>query len=210
MNIADIVFGIGVFWAALRGWRKGLVRSLTSLAGLLLAYLFSVTYGALAASWVLGRPAEEGDNALLVGFIAVFLATLIAAHFAGRILQKAIRILPLGLFDSLGGSAAGLAKGILLLGLATLLLLSHPPHQDIPEVVHESTLGRPVQQGALLLLDAIKSGIPTAAAFYDRLGFRMHDTPQPPIVEEITQKADAATAQLDSLVEESRKRLETD
>jgi membrane protein required for colicin V production len=210
MNFADIVFGLLLLLATMRGWRMGLLRSLTGLVGLLLAYLLSLSYGALAAGWILGQPAEAGDSALWIGFLSVFLATLVAVHIAGRVLQKVIGISPLGLFDALGGSAVGLAKGLLFLGVAALLLLSYPPHRDIPGIIRESTLGRPVQRGALLLLDAIRRVVPPAAAFYDQLGFRTRAASRPPMVDEIKRKARKTTARLDSLVETSRKRLESE
>ena len=209
MNFVDLILVVGLLWAAVKGWRIGLLQSLIVLIGLVLAYGFALSYGAAASAWIIGDAAEKGSGAALIGFLMVFLLTLLASTCAGRMLRKALRHSPFGIFDTVGGAAVGLANALLILGLLVMLLRAHPPHSKLPEYIDTSTLGQPVQRAAVLLLDGIKAAVPHTAFLYEQLVPQASEVPSHPIVDKVSDKADAARTVLDSLMKESRKRLES-
>ena len=209
MNFVDLILAICLLWAAAKGWRIGLLQSLVILIGLVLAYGFALSYGGEVAGRIAGDPAESGSESTLIGFLVVFLLTLFACYLAGRILHKALRVSPFGIFDAIGGGGIGLANALLILGLLTILLHAHPLHSKLPGFIDGSALGRPVQRAALLLLDGVKAVVPRTTHLYKQLVPETMTLDPHPIVDEMSDQADAARAKLDSLIKESRKRLDS-
>ena len=132
MNFLDLILLIVLAWLTFKGWRIGLVRSLVGLVGLILAYGFALSYGDLASGMITGENTEPGEGATLIGFLLVFVTTIVICYIAGRILHTALQATPLGAVNSIGGAAFGLAQALLILGLATILLRAYPPHSSIP------------------------------------------------------------------------------
>ena len=209
MNAVDLILLICLIWAALKGWKAGLLRSLAGLVGLILAYGLALSYGGTVANWLVGDSAGRETGAALVGFLSVFLVTLTASYIAVRILHKMLHATPLGLFDTIGGGAVGLAKGLLILGLLLFLARAYPLHSRVPGYIAGSAFGPPVQRSALFLIDAIRAAVPSAASLYSKLGPPAQQPSHPPIVDTISDRANEARARLDSLVEDSRKALES-
>ncbi len=210
MNLVDIVLGLGLLWSTLRGWRIGLVRSVIGLLGLFLAYGLALVYGRDAAAWLVGGSPDGHTAAALLGFLSVFLLVLAACAIGGRIVRGVLHLSPLGLVDAAVGAAAGLGQGVLVLGLLTILLRAHPLHSRLPESIDNSTLGPPVQHAALVLMDAVKTIVPRAADLYNQWVPERPEGTRPAIVDEVSGKADAAKAKLDSLIKDTRERLESD
>lgn len=209
MNILDLILVGCLAWVVLKGWRMGLLRSLAGLVGIVLAYVLGLAYGGAAAAWMTGNPERIDGWVALVGFLLVFVATVIAFHLAGRVLHNVLQATPFGVFDALGGAAVGLAKGVLILGLLLILLHANPIHTRLPAFVDGSALGPPVQRTALVLVDGIKALAPRAGHLLEEMGVHPPDAPALPIVEKISDEAGQARAKLDSLVEQSRQRLDT-
>jgi hypothetical protein len=112
---------------ALAGFRRGLVRTLCSLAGLVAG---AVVGARLAADLV--SDGRRPDHASLVAFGgAVMGAALLsaAASLVGSALRASLRFAPpLRLLDSLGGLAAGAAWGLALAWLAGAVAMELPGH----------------------------------------------------------------------------------
>ena len=119
MNPLDWLIAITLAVSTVTAFMSGLVRSLFSLAGLLL--------GVLIAAWYAPRLAEyfRGDVnpfalARALAFVLILVAVYVAAALLGRLLRGAFQAVGLGFLDRLGGAAFGLIRGTLL--LAALLL----------------------------------------------------------------------------------------
>ena len=207
MNIVDLILLIGILWTARKGWQIGLLQSLVGLLSILIAYGAALTYGGDAAQKFLGESDTLEAGAALIGFLAVFAATLVACYLIGRVVHTVLVASPLGTVDAIGGGALGLAKGLLILGLLTVLLRAYPLHSRIPEFIDNAALAPPVQKAALFLADGIQNLFPKAKELLQKMGVQTVDTP--PIVDEINKKADSAREKLDALIDESRKRLES-
>ena len=210
MNFLDLFLIALLFLAAVKGWRIGIVHALTALIGLILAYSLALSYGGLVAGWISDRVADTQRAAALAGFFCVFLATLVAFYLLGRVLRGIVRLSPLGLVDAVGGAVAGIANGVLVLGLLVLLLRAHPFYDRIPAYVDGSALGMPVQRAAMSMLDLIRSAAPRAGQLYKDLGIDNPNSSPPTVIKSISGKAEATRAKLDSLVRESRRRLESE
>ena len=202
MNIVDLILLIGLCWMVFRGCRIGLVRSLVGLVSFILSYGLSLAYGGVVAEWISGE--NEGHGPALLGFVCVFLLTLIACYLLGRMLQVMLKATPFGVVDTLCGGVFGMAQGVLLLGLLILLLRAYVPHPGVKAYIDDARLTRHVQQACLVLMDAVKGGIPRASELYKYLVPNEQKSSVHPFVESMTRGTGKARARLKGLIEESQ------
>ena len=118
----DLILAIPLLLAAWRGFRKGLIIEIATLVGLV-AGLFAGYYGAdrvadsLADSWDLKASTLHG-----IGFLIAFAAVLVAVYLLGKVIEKAVDLVALGLVNKGLGALFGLAKMGLLLSVAIYFL----------------------------------------------------------------------------------------
>jgi S1-C subfamily serine protease len=121
--------------AAFLGFRKGLVASALSLAGVVVgAYL-----GARLAPHVL--PGGDSPFTPLVGLGGAAVGAVIlemVGTMAGSSLRGTMRIPPLRLLDSLGGLAVGAAAGLALVWIAGAVALHFPGQREGRHAVQQS------------------------------------------------------------------------
>lgn len=208
MNVVDIILILGVVLSALRGWRIGLLMSLASLLSVLVGYAAALTYGKRVAAELAGGNTDPGAMFTMAGFVLVFILAALICYVLGRVLHTLVRATPFGLFDGAAGALVGAAGGVLVLGLVVILLRAHPPHESIPDRIDESALGGRAQRTALLLVDAITTVVPGAERLQHALGLDADPANRPELVDRLSRNAGDAKARLDSLLRESKKRLD--
>lgn len=205
MNIVDIILAIGLFWTARKGWQIGLIQSLMGLISIILAYGFALAYGESAARQLMDTTEDLDGGTALLGFLAVFILVLVACYFIGKTLHKVLQASPLGVVDSVGGGAIGLAKGLLILGLLTVFFQQYPLHSRIPTLIEQSALGIPVKNAALVIANVVKNTFPKTKSFLESMG--VSGEKAPPLVDKINKTAGEARKKIDKLIDESREKL---
>jgi len=131
-----IILGVIVL-AALAGFRRGLVVTAFSLAGIVVG----AVVGARAAPHFLAEGPHSRYTALvgLGGAIVGMAAFRLFAALLARTIRGGLRLLPpLRLLDSLGGAVVGAACGIALAWVAGAVALQIPGHPEIRNDVRQS------------------------------------------------------------------------
>jgi len=104
--------------SVLAGLARGAVRTVFSLAGLVLGFfLASRESGAVAV--VLERWMAP-EIAAVAGFLFIFLGIGLVFALAGWLLRKALEKLALSWLDRLAGGAVGLLRGVVIVGVLAL------------------------------------------------------------------------------------------
>jgi membrane protein required for colicin V production len=119
MNPLDWVIALTLVVSTVTAFMSGLVRSLFSLAGLLLGVLIAAWYSPRAAEYIRGD-INPFALARAVSFVVILVLVWVAAALLGRLLRGAFKAVGLGFLDRLGGAAFGFVRGAFLLA-ATLL-----------------------------------------------------------------------------------------
>lgn len=99
MNVFDIIIYLALAWAVFNGWRRGFLLQMMSLVAVVAALYLSVKYCTEVGQMV----GVEGVAQSLVGFIIIFLATLILLSVGAYIMRKVFRFAGLGAIDILFG-----------------------------------------------------------------------------------------------------------
>lgn len=113
MSIIDLIAGAALAWALFNGWRRGVIQQLCSLAGIVLAVWLGIRLGPQTGA-LLGLEAEFAPAG---GFLAVFVAVLIAVGIAGRLLRRVFHFAGFGILDRLAGAVVSAVKTLLILSL---------------------------------------------------------------------------------------------
>ncbi|HLF09521.1 MAG TPA: CvpA family protein [Dehalococcoidia bacterium] len=139
MTWPDIAILVVLGWFVVTSMLAGLLREVLSLIGLIVGVVLGGRYyAAIAEQWGLF---ERFGDVLggITAFAGIFLAITVAAHVVAAVLQRIVGLLFLGWLDKLGGAAFGLAKGILIVEIALVLLL-RLPSDEVQQTLRASLL----------------------------------------------------------------------
>lgn len=172
MNVIDIVLLVILVVFILLGFRKGLLKEVVSIIGLVVAFWAAMRFTKAAAGLVPKHslPAREA-----VAFLVILVGVFLLFQLMGFLLRKLIRASPLAILDRLGGVALGLLKGGLLLSLCLLVLTLAPLPKPWAEKVEGSYGGRVVRQIAPLIYQGTKVIGPGLRSLYEHFMARVHE-----------------------------------
>ncbi len=95
MNVFDIIIYLALAWAVFNGWRRGFLLQLISLVAVAAAIYCAIKFGAQAGVML----SLEGPSASIVGFLVIFVASMIIISVGGRLLRAVLRFSGLGAMD---------------------------------------------------------------------------------------------------------------
>lgn len=156
MNIIDIVLIIPIAWLAYRGFKKGLIIELASLAALILGIYAALYFSGIVADFLTNNLNIQTDYLSIISFIITFIGVVILVHFLGKLLEKIINMVALGFINKLFGAVFGILKAAILLSII-ILILNHFNSKLISEEKKESSfLYNPISDIAPLLWDKLQ------------------------------------------------------
>ena len=124
-------------FTAFSGYRRGLVRTVFSFAGL----AAGAVIGARVAPYFLTH-AKASHYSALIGLVAAVVGALIfrlASVLVGGMFRTGLRFAPpLRSFDSLGGLAVGAASGLALAWVVGAVAVQVPDHSKWARAAHQS------------------------------------------------------------------------
>lgn len=125
MNWLDIVIVLVIAFFASSAFRAGLIREVVTLAsvavGVVVAGMF---YDDLARDVLVFIDNEK--TALIVGFLVLLGAVYLAGQLVAVMLKQAAALLFLGWVDHAGGALFGLIKGLIVVEVLLILLVTYP------------------------------------------------------------------------------------
>ncbi len=126
-NAFDLFLIVLVGLLILTGLLKGLVRLLIGIVALAAAFILAARFHGPAAAAVLGVMDMPASAANLIGYLAIFLGTMLVGALAGRLLRGLLQAAMLGWADRLAGAAAGLVAALLAAALIVLPVIAYVP-----------------------------------------------------------------------------------
>ena len=110
-----------VVFSMVMAFRRGLVRAIFGLMGLIGGFQFAAWTYSTVADWILAsRLKVSPSTARIAAFLLVVIAVWAAFEIGGNLLQRFLRKVGLGTFDRVLGIAFGFARGCMV-GIALLL-----------------------------------------------------------------------------------------
>ena len=108
MNVLDIIFLVPLLFALYRGFKKGLIHMIASIAALLLGIFGAIKLRPVFAALLdsIFNIAPEHIN--MIAFAVAFVTIVLVVHLAAFFLDKLIRAIALNLVNRILGMAFGL------------------------------------------------------------------------------------------------------
>ena len=157
----DLVLGLPLLWAAIRGLRKGLIMEVTGLAALFLGAYAALFLSDFAAAWLDERFAIGHEYLGITSFAVTFVAVVIGVHLLGRVVEKMIDLTALKPMDRLGGLAFASGRAWLFWSIVVLLIQGTLGLDVLPsEWVADSHLWPALDETARFLLPILDPWIP--------------------------------------------------
>jgi len=128
MLIVDIILLIIILGFFIRGWQQGLIRTLAGLIGIILGIIIASHLYIQLAEWLTVIPFFEHHESLskIISFIAILFVVNGIIGVGGWLIEKTFNILSfvpfLKTINKLAGGVLGLISGIILLGIAIVII----------------------------------------------------------------------------------------
>ena len=143
MNWVDIMVLVLVLGMGFMGWRNGVIRwAFTLVGGIIGVILAGQLYKTLAPAVPFG---DSDAVKQLVAFGVIFVAVMIGAWIAARIVKATLKVLLLGWVDSVAGLALGVAAGAVA-ATAIISVMGSLPVGRVQDAVNGSTLAEPLSE----------------------------------------------------------------
>ncbi len=138
--IVDVVILVVLLFFLISGTRRGLIRQILQVVGIIAAFVGAFFLAHHLATYLQGRFDIGYQISLVVSAAALFVGIIVLFHLLGLAMHKMAQITLLGPFDRIGGAVFGLLKGLLLVSLLLVILLSIP----LPDHVKDELAGDPL------------------------------------------------------------------
>lgn len=121
MNYIDIILGILLLLAAIRGFKKGFIIEVASLLALVLGIWGAILFSKTMASYISATFNYQTDYLGLISFVLTFILIVVVIHILGNVLDKVVKALALGFLNQIAGLLFGVIKAALILSIILIL-----------------------------------------------------------------------------------------
>lgn len=158
MNFIDIVIVIPLLWAIYKGFRKGLVIEIASLAALILGIYGGIHFSDAVADFLQSKFNWNSDYMPLISFTITFLGIVILVHLVGKVVEKVVDLVALGIVNKIFGAAFGLIKVAFILSVIVIIFDSFDAkmHFIDQEKKDNSMLYKPLRSFSVAIIPQLK------------------------------------------------------
>ncbi|MBS3807052.1 MAG: CvpA family protein [Bacteroidales bacterium] len=158
MNLFDLVFIVLLIWSAYRGFTKGFILQLSTLAALLLGIYGAIHFSDFTARMLTEHFSISTDYLSIIAFALTFVAIVIAVHLLARLIEKLIQAIALGFINRILGIVFGIAKTAFIISIILVLVnKANDKYHFLPrEKTENSLLYRPLSDFAPSIFPYLK------------------------------------------------------
>ena len=122
MNYIDIVILLFLLYGAFRGFSKGLIIEVATLAGLILGVFIAIRYSPFTEGILKDFLNITSRYLSYIALAVTFLLVVIAVYLLGKMLTKLVDIISLGLVNKLLGTLLGIAKYFIMVCVLLMIV----------------------------------------------------------------------------------------
>jgi len=116
MLILDIIIFLLLIWFTIKGFTKGLIIELASVAALILGIYLAYFFSNITANFLHNTLNFTSKYLHPISFLATFVIVVIAVFILAKLLEKLVKTASLGLVNKLFGALFGFIKTALICG----------------------------------------------------------------------------------------------
>ena len=122
MNFIDLIFIVLLLWSAYRGFAKGFILQLSTLAALLLGILGAIEFSDLTARILTNNFNVSSNYLNIIAFAVTFIIIVIAVHLLAKVIEKLIQAIALGFINRILGILFGVVKTAFIISIILVLV----------------------------------------------------------------------------------------
>jgi membrane protein required for colicin V production len=145
MNLLDFLLLLPVVWLCIRGFGKGLIIELATLAGLALGILAAYFFADDLQNLIRDYFTFNQKVTRIVSYIIIFILVWLIMFLIGKIIEKTVDLVALGWLNKVLGAILGIAKGIVMVCVILFMIEKFDPNQKAvkPNVRENSLFYKP-------------------------------------------------------------------
>jgi membrane protein required for colicin V production len=157
MNFLDIIIAIPLLFFIYKGWRRGIIFEIATLAGILVGCWAAIHL----STWIAELLDLQGEGSILFAFFIAFMGAIVAAYFLGKLIEGLVKMVKAQFLNKLLGSLAGMLKCLLVISILLnfILLIDHNHVIITPKAQEESILYKPAYKIGNKLSASLKTYI---------------------------------------------------
>src|SRR5690554_644943 len=160
MNTLDTVLGLILVTSFLFGLKKGFLKAILSLLGIVVAVYAALFFSGIVEDFLSSQFSWSEDLLRLASFLLTFVVVLIAFSLLGRILTQLVNFMMLGLMNKLLGGLFIMLKYAFLVSVVFMFVNSSEYYSVLSEEERESSiLYGPVTSLAPAILPEIQKNV---------------------------------------------------
>lgn len=158
MNYLDILLLIPIIIGAWRGFKKGFVIEIFTLLALLVGIYAGIHFSDYMAEILKEHVGITTEYLPAIAFTVTFLLVGAMVYFAGKMIEKGLKLVALGTLNKFAGLFFGVIKMLFILSASLVILESYDEkNQFIPgDFKTESLLYEPVKNTSLKTIPALR------------------------------------------------------
>lgn len=165
VHIFRIVILALLAWFFIIGVKRGLIRQVLEVAGIIVAFLAAFYFAHALAEWIEVKTSADYRLSLAMAALAIFIGIIIGVHFVGAGLKKIFGLTIMGVFDRVAGGLFGVLKGVLIISLVLSVMMILPVPNDVKDELREDPVMGAIYPVLPVMFDAVVSNIPGGAKF---------------------------------------------
>lgn len=122
MNYIDIIILLFLLFGAFRGFSKGLIIEVATLAGLVLGVFVAIKYSPYTEGLLRDFLNISSRYLSYIALAITFLLVVIGVYLIGKMLTRLVDIISLGLVNKLFGAILGMAKYFLIVCVLLMIM----------------------------------------------------------------------------------------
>jgi len=164
MNIIDIFLLLPILWFGYKGFTKGFIIEIASLAALMLGIYGGIHFSNFASVYLSKWFDIKSDYLPLVSFSVTFLLIVIIVFLIAKGVDKLVKSAALSLPNRIAGAVLGAIKTILIIGVILLLVNKYDKEGTYlkEEIRNKSLLYDPMTNLVVKIYPSISSTVSNA------------------------------------------------
>jgi len=158
MNFIDILILVPLLLAAWKGFKRGFVIEIFIVLALLVGIYCGIHFSDYTSGLIKDKLNVSSIYLPLVSFTLTFIVIAVGIYFAGKMLEKVIKIAQLSLLNKLGGVFFSVVKTLYFMSTLFLLVASIQEKTELipTDTLNESLLYSPVSKLSLATIPYLK------------------------------------------------------
>lgn len=165
MAAVRIIIAVVLAIFLIAGLRRGLIRQVLEVIGIIAAFITAFYFAHALATWIAGRVDLNYSVTLTVAALLIFAGIITVFHALGLALRKFFNMTILGLFDRIAGGVFGLVKGLLLISLVLVIILTLPFPASVKQPILEDSVTASIYPLLPVIFDLVVTRVPGGDRF---------------------------------------------